>query len=309
MLYSQQQTKLRPPGLSLSCLILPREVYIIHSVCLKRGPLSLFLSPFIFLPASDFKHPPYHYPYYLQQPTASLPRGPVMTLLADRKQTVSMSTHGVPWFALSLNTVLNTAKASVRHFGWSLPQQRVPVPGRDGSIRCSKSVSLHVSVAERLDRGGGWAAEGGGKNAAWFICSIDKGCVWLLLIYIVYQGLCEAAWLSGQPIPDSILCVCACVCARARACMCVCVCVCLVFLRWYLQSAIHGSVCSRFFLAAECYRRAWIHLGIFDNPLLAWAPCTRAGLAVLLGPSMTGLSPSMTSCLHPHTVFYWEAWK
>ena len=32
---------------------------------------------------------------------------------------------------------LNTAKASVRHFGWSLPQQQVPVPGRDGSIRCS----------------------------------------------------------------------------------------------------------------------------------------------------------------------------
>ena len=97
-LYSWQQIKLRPSGLSLSCLILPREVDIIHGVCLKRGPVSLFLSPF--LPASDFKHPIYL--YYLQQPTASLPRGPVMTLLTDRKQTASMSAHGVPWFVNSL---------------------------------------------------------------------------------------------------------------------------------------------------------------------------------------------------------------
>ena len=46
-LYSRQQTKLRPPGQSLSCPVLPREVGIIHSVCLKRGPVSLFLPPFL----------------------------------------------------------------------------------------------------------------------------------------------------------------------------------------------------------------------------------------------------------------------
>ena len=49
---------------------------------------------------------------------------------------------------------LNTAKASVRHFGWSLPQQQVPVPGRDGSIRCSLLLAVRQLNSQRHCRKG-----------------------------------------------------------------------------------------------------------------------------------------------------------
>ena len=49
---------------------------------------------------------------------------------------------------------LNTAKASVRHFGWSLPQQQVPVPGRDGSIRCSLLLAVLQLNSQRHCRKG-----------------------------------------------------------------------------------------------------------------------------------------------------------
>ena len=182
-LYSQQQTKLRPPGQSLSCLILPRKVHIIHSVCLKRGSLSFFSLPFrpcLWLQSS---------PFSLLSPAAHClsPKGPgndpPHRQEADCEYTWCAMVS--EFFALPLNT----AKASVCQFGWSLPQQWVPEQGRDGSTRCPRCANLILSST----------AGKGRYNHSSCQCRPSKVQVWTIRAVSVCHQSCQCRLSQFRP--------------------------------------------------------------------------------------------------------------